>query len=105
MFAPVARMKSPLTLLAVATLAVSPLAGCFTITGALVGSSMKTDEVTHRRALDGTIVADRGNHAVAGLVLGAVLDAALLGATIAVENAASSWSAGPIFCTDDHVCY
>jgi hypothetical protein len=103
MFAPVATMKSQLLFVAVVTLAVSQLAGCFTVTGGIVGSRFESDEVTHSRQKDGRIVAGKGDHALAGMVIGVVLDAALIGAVIAVDHAASSWTIGPI-CTDDR-CY
>ncbi len=104
MFAPVAAMKSPLTLVAVLAVAVPQLAGCFSVAGAVMGSRSKTSEVIPWRQKDGRVVAHQGDHALAGFLLGAVIDAALISALIAADQAASSWTIGPI-CTDDHICF
>lgn len=74
--------------------------------GAVIGSRFETDEVQHTRLDDGRTVDVhvQGNHALAGLVVGAVLDAALVGLIITAENAASNWKIGPI-CTDSGACY
>lgn len=83
-------MSRPVALLAAAALL---LPGCFTVAGGVIGSQVTTTDTA--RMPDGQLVVTESDSVVAGIVIGALLDAATIFAISQIDLSDNCFTYGP----------